>query len=81
MGMIAIVTPGNMNNNLILRVKVTPQDIAAVGRVPVYYHREDSVGMNAVVFEKLHNFTAEEPTANLDVLWKSSIMFGLPRPV
>ena len=70
-----------MNNNLILRVKVTPQDIAAVGRVPVYYHREDSVGMNAVVFEKLHNITAEEPTANLDVLWKSSIMFGLPRPV
>ena len=80
MGMIAIVTPGTKNNNQILRVKVTPQDIAAVGRVPVYYHREDSVGMNAVVFEKLHNFTAEDPTANLDVLWKSSIMFGLPRP-
>ena len=49
MGMIAIVTPGTKNNNQILRVKVTPQDIAAVGRVSVYYHREDSVGMNAVV--------------------------------
>ena len=75
MGMIAIVTPGTKNSNQILRVKVTP---AAVGRVPVYYH--NSVGMTAVVFEKLHNFRAEDPTAYLDVLWKSSILFGSPRP-
>ena len=73
-----IVTPGTKNSNQILRVKVTPKDIAAVGRVPVYYH--NSVGMTAVVFEKLHNFKAEDPTAYLDVLWKSSILFGSPRP-
>jgi len=37
--------------------------------------------MNAVVFEKLNNFTAEDPTAHLDILRKSSTMFGSPRPV
>ncbi len=41
MGMIAIVTPGIKNINQILRVKVTPKDRAAVGRVPVYYHKEE----------------------------------------
>ena len=33
MGMIAAVTPANNNSNQILRVKVTPKDIAAIGRV------------------------------------------------
>ena len=33
MGMIATVTPANNNSNQILRVKVTPKAIAAIGRV------------------------------------------------
>ncbi len=52
MGMIAIVTPGTKNTNQILRMKVTPKDTAAVGRVPVYYHKEERVGMTAVIAEK-----------------------------
>ncbi len=76
MGMIAVVTPGTKNSNQILRVKITSKDIAAVGRVPVYYYREDRVGMHALVFEKLQTFTAEDTRAHLDVLWKSSTMFG-----
>jgi len=79
-GMISIVTPGTKNSNQVLRVKVTPKDIAAVGRVPVYYHKEESVGMVAMMFEKVHNFKAENPSAYLDILWKSSILFGSPRP-
>ena len=43
MGMIAIVILGTKKSNQILRVKVTPKDIAAVGRVPVYYQKEESV--------------------------------------
>ncbi len=35
MGMITIVTLRNKNTNQILRMKVTPEDTAAVGRVPV----------------------------------------------
>ncbi len=39
--MIAIATPRNKNTNLILKVKVTLKDKAAVRRVPVYYHKEE----------------------------------------
>ncbi len=45
MGMIAIVAPGTQNTNQILRMKVTPKDRAAVGRLPVYYHKEERVGI------------------------------------
>ncbi len=40
MEMITIITSRNKNTNQILRMKVTPKDTAAVGRVPVYYHKE-----------------------------------------
>ena len=41
MGMIATVTPASKKSNQILRVKVTPKDIAAIGRVPIQYHRKE----------------------------------------
>ena len=45
MGIIAVITPEIKKNNLILRVKVTPRDIAAIGRVQ--FHRE-SLGRSMV---------------------------------
>ena len=61
-------------------MKVTSKDIAIVGRVPIHYHREESLGMTAVTYRKLHDMKASDPTARLDILWKTSIMFGAPRP-
>ena len=51
-----------------------------VGRVPIQYHREESLGMTAVTYQKLYDMKAQDPTARLDILWKTSILFGLPRP-
>ena len=36
--------------------------------------------MNAIKYEQLCNMKAQDHTADLDILWKSSIMFGSPRP-
>ena len=36
--------------------------------------------MTAVRYQKLNSFIAKDPTALLDILWKTSIMFGSPRP-
>ena len=77
MGMIAAITPGTKTSNPILRTEVKFSDIAKVGRVPIQYHREER---SAVVYQKLHDMKAQDPTADLDTLWKTSIMFGLPRP-
>ena len=80
MGVIAAITPEIKKSNAILRVKVTPRDIAAVGRVPIQFHKDESLGMTTVTYEKLHSFKVKDLTALLDVLWKSSVMFGSPRP-
>ena len=80
MGMIATITPGTKKSNPILRVKVTPRDISIVGHVPIHYHRDESLGMTAVTYGKLRDMKASDPTAHLDILWKTSIMFGAPRP-
>ena len=80
MEMIATITPEIKKSNAILSVKVTPRDIAAIGRVPIQFHKDESLGMTTVTYEKLHSFKAKDPTALLDVLWKSSVTFGSPRP-
>ena len=80
MRMIAVVTPGSNRSNPILRVKVTAKDIASVGHVPIQYHREESLEMTAVTYGKLHDVKASDPTAHLDILWKTSLLFGSPRP-
>ena len=76
MGMVAAITPEIKKSNAILEVKVTPRDIAAIGRVPIQFHKDESLGMTTVTYEKLQSFKAKDPTALLDVLWKSSVMFG-----
>ena len=80
MGMIATTTPGVNARNVIHRVHVTPGDIAHVGRVRIQYHRNERRGMSPVTYQKLYDRKASDPTANLDILWKASIMFGSPRP-
>ena len=78
MGMIAAVTPGFKRSNPIIRVKVTAKDIASVGHVPIQYHKEESLGLTAVVYGKLHDMKASDPTAHFDILWKTSLIFGSP---
>jgi len=80
MGMIAAVTPEIKRTNQISRLKVLPADIAAVGRVPIQFHRDESLGMAMATYDKLCHFRSNDPMANFDVLWKSSVMFGSPRP-
>ena len=80
MGMIATITPANNKSNQILRVKVTPKDIATIGRVPIQFHTKESLGMTMVTYEKLYSFKGKDSTAKLDLLWKSSIMLESPRP-
>ena len=80
MGMIAAVTPGVRSNNRIPRIKVSFRDLASVGQIPIQFHKIESTGMTAIMYEKLCTMKAQDPTANLDMLWKISILFGSSRP-
>ena len=80
MGMIAAVTPETSSRQSILRAKVTSHDVAIIERVQIHFHKEESHGMSAVTYQKLINLKVQNCYENLDVLWKTSIMFGSPRP-
>ena len=80
MGMIAAITPGTRSGQAISRAKVTSLDVPMVGRVQIRHHKEERRGMTAVTYQKLVNLKAQNSCENLDVLWKTSIMFGSPRP-
>ena len=58
----------------ISRVKVNSDEIVSVGRVPILYCKENAVGMTTVRYQKFRSL------AQLDLLWKTSVMFGSPRP-
>jgi len=68
---IATITPEIKRSIPITRVKVRSQDIAIVGCIPIQYHRKESLGMTAVKYEQLHDMKANDPTAHLDILWKT----------
>ena len=77
---IAAVTPGTISNRPIPRVHLTSLDVAIVRRVQIRYVGEERRGMAAVSYPKFVNFKAQNNSDNLDVLWKTSILFGSPRP-
>ena len=79
MGMIATVTstPETSSGRSIPRAKVTSLDVAIVGRVQIHFHKEESCRMSAVTYPKLLDL-AQDCYENLDLLWKTSAMFGAP---
>ncbi len=80
MGMIAAITPGIKSGHLLLRAKETFFDLSKLGRVKIHYHKEESRGMTAVTYQKLVELKAQDSSTHLDILWKTSILFGSPRP-
>ena len=79
MGIIASVTPGTKHSQLVTRGKVNPDDISTTGQIQIQHQ-----GSVTQAIETKYNNTvikrARDPTANLDILWKTSLFFGLTRP-
>ena len=46
----------------------------------ICYHKEERRGMAAVTYQKFVDCKAHNNSDNLDVLWKTSLLFGSPRP-
>ena len=59
---------------------MTSLGVAIVGRVQILYHMEERRGMAAVTYQTFVNINTQNNSDNLDVLWKTSILFGSPIP-
>ena len=79
MGMIAVVTPGTKHNYNVPRRKVTAEEVSTTGRVEIHPCGPSQVNVE-IKYNDVVLVRAEDPTSNLDVLWKVSLLFGTPRP-
>ena len=80
MGVIATVTPGTKRTRCVPRRKVSPQDISAEGKVEIHPPSEPRLPQVEIKYNTVVVARAEDPTANLNILWKTSLLFGTTRP-
>ena len=80
MGMIATVTPGTKPTTCVPRRKVSPQNISAAGKVEIHPPSEPRLAQAEIKYNDVVVARALDPTANLDVLWKTSLLFDTMRP-
>ena len=75
-----MITPGTTQCHQIPRALVSTHDIAATGRIQIQYHKADNQALATMTYGDVPIMKANDPTANLDVLWKTSLLFNRPRP-
>ena len=80
MGMIATVTPGTWRNRCVPRKKVSTEDILNAGQVEIVSAKQPLPSLLHIKYNQLVVKVVSDPTANLDVLWKASLLFGKARP-
>ncbi|XP_068708169.1 uncharacterized protein [Montipora foliosa] len=80
MGMVATVTPGTKPTSCVPRRKVSPQNILASGKVEIHPPSEPRLAQAEIKYNDIVVARALDPTANLDVLWKTSLLFDTMRP-
>ena len=79
MGIIAVVTPQIQARKIVPKVPVNAKDIAAVGRINIEFFKIPPK-IPPLSYLQLPCIQVEDPTSQLDVLWKSSLLLRSPRP-
>ena len=80
MGMIATITPGTQRMHRVPKRKVTTDEITTAGQIIIEAITEPRVPITHLTYNNVVAKHAFDPTAILDVLWKSSLLFGTARP-
>ena len=81
MGIIAAITPGTQApRKPIPKLSVTAEEIAHVGRINIEFFKIPP-GAPPIMYLPLYaHISAEDPTSQLDVVWKTSLLLQSPRP-
>ena len=80
MGIIAAVTPRTEICKTVPRVNVTAEDIASVGKINIAFFMPTEGVKPSLKYDKLPDFSTEDATANVDILWKTSWLLQPERP-
>lgn len=80
MGIIAAVTPRTEICKTVPRVNVTAEDIASVGKINIAFFMPREGVLSSLKYDKLPDFSTEDATANVDLLWKTTWLLQPERP-
>ena len=75
MGIIATVTPSTNQVCVVPKGNVTLHDISCAGNIPIYFHQHENQALVDITYNDVTLKRVSDPTANLDVLWKTSLLF------
>ena len=73
MGMVAAVTPATTQANRVPRRNVTQEEVAKAGKVEIKPASDGRLEELNIVYNDVLSITVQDPTANLDLLWKTSL--------
>ena len=80
MGIIAAITPRvKTQRRLIPKLKVTAEELATVGCINIEYFRSPQA-VTPPMYHPLQDMRVKDGTSELDVLWKTSMLFHPKRP-
>ena len=74
------VTPGNKSVGRVPRLNVDVQEILTAGNIEINPPSQPRRASIDVKYKKLSIENIPDPTQNLDILWKISLLFGKTRP-
>jgi len=77
MGMIAMITPKITQSRQIPKIKVSANDIAEIGKVNIQFCTKYTKLVDTK-YEALRPIVAIDPTSNLNILWKASMLLKPP---
>ena len=80
MGIIAAVTPRTEICKTVPRVNVTADDIAFVGKINIAFFMPTERVLSSLKYDKLPDFSTEDATANVNLLWKTFWLLQSERP-
>lgn len=80
MGIIAAVTPATKRHHPVPRERISPQDISTTGHIPIQFPKREVQGMEEITYNNLVVQQVHDPIGNIDILWKTSLLFGSTRP-
>ena len=80
MGMVAAVTPATTQANRVPTRNVTQEEVAKAGKVEIKPPSDGRLEELNIVYNDVLSITVQDPTANLDVLWKTSLLLSAERP-
>ncbi len=80
MGIICAVTPGTKPTNVISRAQTPLTNITTSNRIPIVYHKANALTRD-LKYSAYLQFDYNDPTAMLDVIWQTALLFKPKRPL